>query len=158
MKSTKAQCLLLACGNTLRGDDGIGPWLADWAEERFADEPRLKVISRQQWTPELAADLAEAQSALFVDCSTESEAGSINLIEVKPAQRTEGVGTHHVSAAELLGISQELYGCLPGHALLLTIGSESTELSEEFSQAVLDAIPQACAQLEDTLTKLIAGE
>jgi hydrogenase maturation protease len=158
MKSTKARCLLLACGNTLRGDDGIGPWLADWAEERFADEPLMKVISRQQWTPELAADLAEAESALFLDCSTESEAGSINVIHVKPAERAEGVGTHHVSAAELLGMAQDLYGSLPSQALLLTIGAGSTELSEEFSQVVLDAIPKACAQLEQILTKLIAGE
>ena len=158
MKSTKARCLLLACGNTLRGDDGIGPWLADWAEERFADEPNLQVISRQQWTPELAGDLAEAKTVLFIDCSEASEPGSINLIEVEPAQRAEGVGTHQVSAAELLGMADELYNSLPRRALLLTIGAGSTELSEEFSQAVLDAIPFACQQLEQTLTEMLAGE
>jgi len=158
MKSTKARCLLLACGNTLRGDDGIGPWLADWAEQRFADQPGLLVINRQQWTPELAADLAEAETALFIDCSTATEPGSVNLVEVAPARRTTGVGTHQVSAAELLGMAEELYGSLPRQALLLTIGAGSTELSEEFSQAVLDAIPSACAQLEETVAKLLAGE
>jgi hydrogenase maturation protease len=158
MNSTKARCLLLACGNTLRGDDGIGPWLAEWAEKRFADERRLKVISRQQWTPELAADIAEAEFVLFIDCSTASEAGFINVMEVMPAQRTEGIGTHHVGAPELLGIAQELYGSLPRQALLLTIGAGSTELSEEFSQPVLDAIPLACAQLEQTLTAMFAEE
>ncbi len=156
MKSTKARRLLLACGNTLRGDDGIGPWLADWAEERFADEPDLQVISRQQWGPELAADLAEASAVLFVDCSTSSQGGSVDLIEVHPAQRTEGVGTHQVSAAELLGMAHELYGSLPRKALLLTIGAGSTELSEEFSQAVLDAIPLACEQLEQAINRLLA--
>ncbi len=158
MKSTKARCLLLACGNTLRGDDGIGPWLADWAEERFADEPGLQVISRQQWTPELAADLASAEAVLFVDCSTASVAGSVDLVDVEPAQQTRGVGTHQVSAAELLGMAQELYGSLPRRALLLTVGAGSTELSEEFSWAVLDAIPLACAQLEKTIAKLLANE
>jgi hydrogenase maturation protease len=158
MKSTKARCLLLACGNTLRGDDGIGPWLADWAEERFGDEPDLLVISRQQWTPELAADIAQAECVLFIDCSTVSEAGSFSVIEVKPAQRTEGIGTHHVTAAELLGIAQELYGSLPRQALLLTIGAGSTELSEEFSQPVRDAIPLACAQLELALTAMLADD
>jgi hydrogenase maturation protease len=156
MKSTKARCLLLACGNTLRGDDGIGPWLADWAQERFADEPALQVISRQQWTPELAADIAEAEATLFIDCSTASEAGSVELVEVVPAGRTEGVGTHQVSAAELLGMAQELYGSLPRQALLLTIGAGSTELSEEFSQVVLDAIPGACERLEQTLSEMLA--
>ena len=156
MKSTRARCLLLACGNTLRGDDGIGPWLADWAEERFADEPGLQVISRQQWTPELAADLAEASAVLFVDCSTSSQAGSVELIEVHPAQRSEGVGTHQLSAAELLGMAQELYGSLPRKALLLTIGAGSTELSEEFSQAVLDTIPLACERLQSAVEKILA--
>ncbi len=156
MKSSKARCLLLTCGNTLRGDDGIGPWLADWAEERFADEPALKVISRHQWTPELAADLAEAESVLFIDCSTSSGAGSVELTEVPPTPRAEGIGTHQVSAAELLGMAQELYSSLPRHALLLTIGAGSTELGEEFSQAVLDAIPLACEQLEQTINSLLA--
>jgi hydrogenase maturation protease len=156
MRSTKARCLLLACGNTLRGDDGIGPWLADWAEERFSEEPALQVISRQQWTPELAADLAEADAVIFVDCSEASEAGAIDLIEVAPAPQTEGIGTHQVSAAELLGIALELYGSLPRRALLLTIGAGSTELSEQFSPAVLDVIPQACAHLEQAIDKLLA--
>jgi hydrogenase maturation protease len=156
MTSTKARCLLLACGNLLRGDDGIGPWLADWAQERFADEPGIVVISRQQWTPELAADVAEAGAVLFIDCSTNSEPGSVEFFEVQPAAQSQGVGTHQVSAAELLGMAQDLYGSLPRHAKLLTVGAGSTELGEEFSSAVLDAIPQACARLEKAVTALLS--
>ena len=48
------RCLILACGNTLRGDDGVGPWLAEWAENQFRTESQICVIARQQWTPELA--------------------------------------------------------------------------------------------------------
>lgn len=158
MKSTKARCLLLACGNTLRGDDGIGPWLADWATERYADNPDLHVISRQQWTPELAADLANAETVLFVDCSVTSLPGSVELADVEPAQQSQGVGTHHVSAAELLGIAQELFGSLPRRAQMLKIGAGSTELSEEFSKAVLDAIPLACARLDEAVSALLAEE
>ena len=156
MTSTKARCLLLACGNLLRGDDGIGPWLADWAQERFADEPGIVFISRQQWTPELAADVAEAGAVLFIDCSTNSEPGSVEFFEVQPAAQSQGVGTHQVSAAELLGMAQDLYGSLPRHAKLLTVGAGSTELGEEFSAAVLDAIPQACARLEKAVTALLS--
>ena len=155
MTSTKARCLLLACGNTLRGDDGIGPWLADWARERFSEEPGVRVISRHQWTPELAVDLAAAVTVLFIDCSTKSEPGSVEVIDVPPAPQSQGVGTHQVSAAELLGIARELYGSLPRRAQLLTVGAGSTELSEEFSEAVLDAIPQARARLEETVTALL---
>lgn len=158
MKSTKARCLLLACGNTLRGDDGIGPWLANWAQERFADNPNLHVISQQQWTPELAADLASAEAVLFVDCSITSPPGSVELVDVQPAQQSQGAGTHHLSAAELLGMARELYGSLPRPTQLLTVGAGSTELSEGFSQPVLDAIPLACAQLDGVLRTFLADD
>ncbi len=35
MNQTPIQCLILACGNTLREDDGVGPFLAQWAEEHW---------------------------------------------------------------------------------------------------------------------------
>lgn len=158
MNSTKARCLLLACGNTLRGDDGIGPWLADWAQERFADEPGVKVISRQQWTPELAEDVAAADAVLFADCSTASGPGVVDLLDVQPAEQTEGAGTHQVSAAGLLRMAQDLYASMPSRAQLLTVGAGSTELSEEFSPAVLGAIPLACARLEQTVIAFLAVE
>jgi hydrogenase maturation protease len=63
--TSQIRCLVLACGNTLRGDDGIGPWLADWARHRFSDQAGFRAISRQQWTPELAEDIARAESVLF---------------------------------------------------------------------------------------------
>ncbi len=158
MNSTKAQCLLLACGNTLRGDDGIGPWLADWAEKRFSGEPGVSVISRQQWTPELAADIAAAEAVLFVDCSTATEPGAVDIRDVVSSAPTEGVGTHQVSAAQLLGMAQELYGSLPRRAQLLTVGAGLVELSEEFSRAVLDAIPPACDRLEKAILEMLAGK
>jgi hydrogenase maturation protease len=156
MTSTKARCLLLACGNALRGDDGIGPWLADWARERFSEEPGVHVISRHQWTPELAVDLAAAETVLFIDCSTKSEPGTVEVLDVQPAEQLQGVGTHQVSAAELLAVAQELYGSLPRRAQILTVGAGSIELSEEFSQAVLDGIPQACARLKEAVTAFLS--
>ena len=71
-----ARCLVLACGNTLRSDDGVGPKLAAWAEERFRENPEVRVISRQQWTPDLAEDIAGADSVLFVDASVKPPAGA----------------------------------------------------------------------------------
>ncbi len=157
MNSTKARCLLLACGNTLRGDDGIGPWLADWAEERFSGEPGVKVISRQQWTPELASDIAAAEAVLFADCSATSAPGAVDICDVQPTAQTDGVGTHQVSAAQLLRMTQELYGYLPRRAQLLTVGAGSMELSEEFSPAVVDAIPPACDRLEKAVLEMLTG-
>jgi hydrogenase 3 maturation protease len=143
--------LILACGNTLRSDDGIGPWLAQWAEEKFRDDSNLRVVSRQQWTPDLAQDIAQAESILFIDCSIESEPGSVRMIEVRPSAAKQGLATHHLSASELLTIARDLYNSPPARAGLLSIGAGSTELGETFSEPVLDAIPYACGLLESTI-------
>ena len=152
----KAQCLILACGNTLRGDDGVGIWLADWADRRFRSETQVRVLARQQWTPELAGDIAPAESVLFIDCSVASDPGSLSLAPVAPASDQQGAATHHQGAAELLALARELYNSLPRQALLLTIGAGSTELGEVFSSAVTAALPDACRLIEETVLRLLA--
>jgi len=155
MSEPPFSCLILACGNTLRGDDGIGPWLAQWAEENFSDDPAIRVISRQQWTPDLAEDLAAAEAVLFIDCSITSAPGSIAIQDVEPSAPAAGLATHHQGAPELLALAHELYNSLPSNALLMTIGAASIELGETFSEPVLDAIPKACALLEETVALLL---
>jgi hydrogenase maturation protease len=150
-------CLILACGNTLRGDDGIGPWLAEWAEQRFHAEPRVRVLVRQQWTPELAGDIALAESVLFIDCSVASEPGSLNVTPVAPAAAQPGLATHHLGAAELLALARELYDALPREALLVTLGAGATELGEVFSDPVTAALPHACRRIEETVLRLLAA-
>jgi hydrogenase maturation protease len=145
------RCLILACGNTLRSDDGIGPWLAQWAEEKFRDDPTIRVISRQQWTPDLAEDIAQAESVVFIDCSIESAPGSVQVLVVAPTSSTEGLATHHQGAPELLAHARDLYNSQPRGASLITIGASSIELGETFSEPVLDAIPEACRLLEETI-------
>ncbi len=155
MMSSPVRCLVLACGNTLRGDDGVGPWLADWAADRFAAKPSVSVYANQQWTPDLAPDIAQAHSVLFIDCSIESAPGRVTIRPVLPASAAPGLATHHVGAAELLGLCLELYDSLPGTALLLTIGAGSTELGEGFSGFVAAALPRACELLESTISRLL---
>jgi len=155
MSPTPGRCLILACGNTLRSDDGVGPWLCDWAADRFAADPQVLTIARQQWTPDLAQDIASADSVLFVDCSVASSPGEIRLAEVAPAASNPGLATHHTGASELLALAMELYGSTPRNSLLLTIGAGSTELGETFSPAVTAALPEACNTLERTLQQLL---
>jgi hydrogenase maturation protease len=152
------RCLLLACGNTLRGDDGVGPWLAAWAENRFRGEAGFRVVVRQQWTPELAEEVAAAESVLFVDCAADWDPGEIQLARVVPAGGAFGLATHHLGAAELLSLGRELYDAVPSNAFLLTIGAGSMELGEEFSKQVNAALPEACCLLEETVQRLLMSE
>lgn len=147
MTQTKARCLILACGNTLRSDDGIGPWLAAWAWEHL-QLAGLRIISRQQWTPDLAEDISAVEFALFIDCSVATVPGSVHIDEVGPAVSGRSLETHHLGAAELLELSRALYTSLPRISLLMTVGAGSVELGEEFSEPIERAIPLATATLE----------
>ncbi|MGA2673371.1 MAG: hydrogenase maturation protease [Terracidiphilus sp.] len=158
MSLPRARCLILACGNTLRGDDSLGPWLAQWAERRFQPESGVRVLARQQWAPELAEEVARAQSVLFIDCSIDSPPGSVRLLPVEPAVAQEGLATHHLGAPELLALGRELYNSLPCNAFLLTVGAGSTALGEDFSAAVTAALPEACDRLEATVSRLLSGQ
>ena len=149
--TTPARCMILACGNTLREDDGIGPWLAAWAEARFQSVPGLRILSRQQWTPELAEDAARAESIIFIDASAEASPGHITLSPVLPAEAAPGLATHHMGAPQLLSLASQLYNSLPHIALLLTVGAGSMELREGFSDVVRSALPDACRILEQAV-------
>jgi hydrogenase maturation protease len=152
---TQARCLVLTCGNTLRSDDGIGPKLAEWAAERFRDNSSVRILSRQQWTPDLAEDIAAADSVLFVDASVESTPGRVRLAAV-PSNRGNGdAASHHLKAQELLGLARSLYGFMAVHAMLLTVSAGSTELGETFSEPVDASLPRARRLLEKTVLRFL---
>jgi hydrogenase maturation protease len=115
----------------------------------------VRVIARQQWTPELAEEIAAAGAVLFLDCSIAAAPGELRLSPVEPAKSDAEPGTHHLGAAELLALSRGLYATLPREAMLLTIGAGSTELGERFSDAVRAALPAAQRRIEETIQHLI---
>ncbi|HEY2472052.1 MAG TPA: hydrogenase maturation protease [Terracidiphilus sp.] len=153
-----ARCLILACGNTLREDDGVGPFLANWAQERWREDPRVRVLCDHQWTPEMVEDVASAESVVFIDCATDCAPGLVRSIAVEPAADTTKLGTHHLDAAQLLALSKQLYGRMPRSSLLLTIGAGSLELREGFSEMVEKALPEAQHMLEDLLQRLLGSD
>jgi hydrogenase maturation protease len=155
MDTPRVRCLILACGNTLRGDDGVGPLLCAWAEERFAEDPGVRAISCQQWTPDLAEDVAGAETVLFVDCALDQAPGQMLVREIAAASIRPGLVTHHLSAPELLRVAEELYSRGPGRAFLLTIGAGSIDVGEQLSPEMEAALPDAQALLESTVRQLL---
>lgn len=147
-------CLVLACGNTLREDDGIGPWLARKIGDRFPTESWLRILAPHQWTPELAEEIARAHVVIFVDCATESVPGQIRLSPVEPSVEIPRMLTHQLSAPDLLAMSRRYYDALPQTAIMLTVGAGSLELREGFSDAVRNALPDAANVLEATILRL----
>ncbi len=158
MTPTTTRCLILACGNTLREDDGVGPWLAERAQEHFCSESGVRVVSRQQWTPELAEDIHYAGTVVFIDCAGNSAPGQIHLAPVEPSTELPSLLTHHLGAADLLALCQSCYNSLPHCAMLLTIGAESLGLREGFSDTVQAALPDARSVLEGTVLRMLSAQ
>lgn len=155
MTEPRARCLILACGNTLRSDDGVGPKLAAWAEERFRQNRDVRVISRQQWTPDLAEDIAAADSVLFVDASASPPPGRVRLIAVSSRVDASAPASHHLTPNQLLGLARSLYGSIKSHAMLLTVGVSSTDLGESFCAPVEAALPRARGILEKAVLRFL---
>lgn len=135
----------------------MGPWLATWAEEHFGEVAGLRVISRQQWTPELAEEIAYAETVLFIDCAVDAEAGAVRIVQVAARPGERGVAAHHSDAGGLLRLADELYSARPRSSLLLTVGAGSLEMREGFSETVEKALPEACALLKDAVEKILHG-
>lgn len=150
-------CLILACGNTLRGDDGVGPWLATQAGRHFPTEKRLRILAPQQWTPDLAEEVARAQAVIFVDCAADGAPGAIRSSVIEPGNDLPRMMSHHLSASDLLALSRSYYGSIPGDALLLSVGAGSLEMREGFSEAVQAALTDAENVLIGTANRLLDG-
>ncbi len=146
------RCLVLGCGNPIRGDDGVA-WKIAEAVEQYAPLPGVEILVEQQWMPEMAEKLSQVETVFFVDCSTISAAGSISFFPVKPAVALPRLLTHHLDAPALLKLTLDIYGKIPERAEILTVGAESLELREGLSEPVLRALPEAVA----TLIKAIHG-
>lgn len=115
---------------------------------------RLRVVSAQQWAPEMAAELAQAELAIFVDASAADAPGTLRSLPVTArARQTE---THRFDPEVLLGLAESLYGRAPKTAFLLTVGAGRLGYGEAMSPAVARAVPGAVRQVAEWLAALAA--
>ena len=77
------RALVLACGNTLRGDDGVAVLLAQYLRDEFC-EPETEIQSSQQWTPELAESISQYDFVLFLDASANLGPGRFSSSALSP--------------------------------------------------------------------------
>jgi len=134
--------LLFACGNTLRGDDGVG-WRIGCAVEQQTPHNGLTVVCTRQLLPEHAEAISAADVVVFVDCSAVTTAGSVLTIPIEPAKNPPRSFTHHLDPASLLKLTADLYSRIPRRAVAVTVGGESFEVTDQLSRIVKAAVPKA---------------
>jgi hydrogenase maturation protease len=134
--------LVLACGNTLRGDDGVAWHIGATLQQDGAD-PDAEIVLTHQLLPEHAELMRTADLVVFIDCTAVAGPGVISTIPITPADVQFPIFTHHLDPASLLKLAQNLYGRIPSRAIAITVGGQSFELNEQLSKPVTAAIPIA---------------
>lgn len=145
------RALILACGNSLRGDDAAALHVARELRSGLC-EPETKIHSSTQWTPELAESISEADVVIFVDASAILPPGAVQTRKLSPARDAPGSFSHRSSPAGLLALAKRLYELIPSRAYLITIGAQSFELSEKLSEPVCHAIPEVIERIKAILS------
>jgi hydrogenase maturation protease len=135
--------LVLACGNPLREDDGVG-----WRLAEALDFPGVDVRQVSQLDPELAEDVHAADGVVFLDARAGDEPGRVDLRPVVP--RAGSLLGHAIAPEALLLCAERLYGGAPP-ALLLTVAGERFGHGEGLSPKVEQALPEAVRQLREVL-------
>jgi hydrogenase maturation protease len=144
-----APALLLACGNSLREDDGVGLRIAEAVEQLFPASS-LRIVAAQQFTPEMAADLAATDLAIFVDASVGDDPGAIRVSAVAPSPDFQE--THRLDPPALLMMAESLCGHTPARAFAVTVGAGRLGYGTEIAGPVRQAIPRACRLVGNLLS------
>ncbi|MDQ7745986.1 hydrogenase maturation protease [Hydrogenophaga pseudoflava] len=146
MSTRVAPLLVLVWGNPSRGDDALGPLLA----ERLIDHAqiaglsnRVEVLTDFQLQVEHALDLVGRERVLFVDAA-------LDLAEpftVRPLQaaRGAGIGSHALAPEAVLQVFQDLHHQPPPPATLLAIRASAFELGAPPGVQALSDLDQAVA-------------
>jgi len=144
--------LVIGYGNSLRGDDGAGPYIAS---RLGAGAKRLgaDAIACHQLTPELAEPISQAQQVIFVDAHAGVPPGQIAIEPVRPRL---SAAIHRFEPETLLAWSQQLYGRAP-EAILIGIGGESFDLGEGLSPQARRAVREALRAIRKLSASLAAN-
>ena len=121
--------LVIGYGNVLRGDDGIGPWVAETLAATAP--PDVRVLSVHQLTPELAETIALAEIVIFVDAHLAEPGADVVVSRLEAETTAESLG-HVFHPAQLLAWTRALYGAVPD-AYLVMIPAATFEVGEALS-------------------------
>jgi len=146
--------LVAGIGNRDRGDDAIGPIIA----ERLAPlvPGGVRVIERAGDMSGLLDDWAGFDSVVLVDAAaTAAQAGRVHRIDIAHGQAITGIppcSTHALGVADTVALARAL-GLLPRWIILYVIEAESFEVGTPVTPAVLSAAGDVILRILDDIQR-----
>ena len=141
--------LVVGYGNTLRSDDGAGQRVA----EKIAqwELPQVRSLAVHQLTPELAEDIAQTDTVIFVDAvATNSENPTLVKIQKLEAEDNHTSLGHSCNPRSLLSFTQILYGKAI-KAYWILIPAVNFDFGEEFSSVTQKGIEIALQKIKQII-------
>lgn len=136
--------LLIACGNSLRGDDGA----AEVVLRSIAPSKDVVCRAVQQLTPELAEDLAGYDRVVFLDADAASH--HLAIEQVHATRPAHSVLTHASTATEIVTMARALFG-FAGEALVCGIPARDFQAGASLSPLTLQFVQEAATQVANLI-------
>jgi hydrogenase maturation protease len=123
--------LVIGYGNSLRGDDGVGPRVAEAVGQLRMHGVRTLICALL--TPELADPISRAEKVIFVDAAVDAPK-VVQWRKLEPNE-TSQLMAHAADPRTMLALARDVFGRVPA-AWWLTIPAVDLGFHEDFSPEV----------------------
>jgi hydrogenase maturation protease len=144
MPAASKNLLVIGYGNTLRGDDGVGPRVAEAVGK--LNLPGVHTLVCHQLTPELAEPISEARAVVFVDAAADAST-EVKMRRLRPADGSQ-LMAHAADPRSLLAMARDLFSHAP-KAWWLTIPVANLGFGEVLSPRAQAGFKAAVARIQE---------
>ena len=138
-----ANLLVIGYGNTLRGDDGVGPRVAEVVG--LMGLPGVRTLICQQLSPEHADPISQADAVVFVDAAVDAPKEAL-LRPLEPNESSQ-LMAHAADPRTMLALARDVFGHAP-RAWWLTIPAVNLEFSETLSSEAQRGLKDAVKKIQ----------
>jgi hydrogenase maturation protease len=140
----KAGLLVIGYGNSLRGDDGVGPRVAEAVEA--LNLPGVTTLVAGMLTPELAANVSKADRVILVDAAIDATR-EVHVRPLAPADSSQ-IMAHAADPRTILALARDVFGHVP-EAWWLTIPAMELGFSEQLSSLAEKGVGEAVTKIRE---------
>ena len=140
---------LVAVGNPMRGDDGVGAAVVEQLSDRLQTVPdrrevRVHIVDGEP--TRIVSAISGADLAIIIDaCRTDDPPGTVVTLEVETAGQLADhavLSSHGAGLAEAIGLAEAL-DRVPDRLVVIAISGSAFDLGSGLSESVDRAVPLA---------------
>jgi hydrogenase maturation protease len=147
-----ADLLVIGYGNILRGDDGVGPRVAEAVGQLRL--PGVRTLICPLLAPELADPISRAGKVVFVDAAVDAPY-KIQWRKLHPNE-TSQIMSHAADPRTMLALARDVFGHAP-EAWWLTIPAVNLGFSADFSPVAEQGMQEAVEKIQTLYAEKAGG-